>query len=180
MEKGVVGNHLIKRQGLLLCLVGPAGSGKTTIGERVLAAERGALRQSVSVTSRQPRHGEVEGAHYHFISRGEFEARRDRGEFFEYEEIHENYYGTPRAPIEAAIAQGSDLLLIIDIRGALTTKRTFPLHTVIIFVTPYSSATLLSRIERRGGATQAEIERRLATARAEYNIFLGSLCGNGR
>ncbi len=162
----------LKRQGVLLCLVGPAGSGKTTIGQDLLHLEKGTIRQSISVTSRTPRNNEVNGVHYHFVSPEQFKKMAADGDFFEWEEIHGNCYGTPRKPLEETIAGGVDLLLIIDIVGARNVKKAYPKNACIVFVTPLSHRELEKRIASRGGALPDEVKRRLATARDEYERLL--------
>ncbi len=158
----------LKREGLLLCLIGPSGGGKTTFVMRLLAEEREAVRLSVSLTTRPPRSGEREGEHYFFVSREEFMAKVDRGELFEWEEVHGNFYGTPRATVEEAIAGGVDLILDVDIRGAENFKRAFPQNTVIVFLTPPSKEVLLARLRKRGTVAESELARRLATAEREF------------
>ena len=161
----------MQREGLLLCLVGPAGGGKTTLGQRLLT-EFPETRLSISVTTRAPRPGEVDGQSYYFISLPEFDARIAAGAFFEWEEIHGNRYGTLRSTLTEAIEQGRDLLLDIDIRGALRFKRDYPHHAVTVFLVPPSPAVLLERIRARGAMEPAELSRRLETARSEYRSLL--------
>ncbi len=163
----------MKRDGLLFCLVGAAGSGKSTIEERLLKEFSPSLRKSLSTTTRPPRQGEVQGVHYHFIARPDFERGVQAGAFFEWEEIHGNLYGTLRSNLTQAIADGVDLLLVIDIRGALNVRKQFPQHTLVTFVAPPTFAVLEERLRGRGGNAD-EISRRLATARAEYAALRGA------
>jgi guanylate kinase len=130
------------------------------------------LHYSISVTSRPPRNGEVQGKSYHFVSREEFIARRERGEFFEWEETHGNLYGTLRATLQNGIDGGHDLLFQIDIRGALTMKSNFPDNTVSVFIIPPSFEALRERLVARGPVDPPELERRFATARQEYEALL--------
>jgi guanylate kinase len=163
--------HELKRKGILFVLIGPSGSGKSTFCSR-LVKDFDDLHYSTSVTSRPPREGEVQGKSYHFVSREEFIARRERGEFFEWEETHGNLYGTLRATLQNGIDGGHDLLFQIDIRGALTMKKHFPDNTVSVFIIPPSFEALRERLVARGPVDPAELERRFATARQEYESLL--------
>ena len=159
------------RKGILFVLIGPSGSGKSTLCARLVEEFGKDLHYSISVTSRTPRGGEVDGKSYHFVSREDFIARRERGEFFEWEETHGNLYGTLRASLENGINSGHDLLFQIDIRGALTMKKSFPDNTVSVFIMPPSFEVLKERILSRGSVDAAELERRFATARQEYETL---------
>lgn len=161
----------LHRHGILFCLVGPAGSGKTTLGSHLLENVPGITR-SISMTTRPKRPEEVPGECYYFITSEEFQQKVAKGEFFEHEEIHGNHYGTPRDPLASAIRTGNDILLIIDIRGALNFKKYFPNDTIIIFVSPPSSNLLKTRLEGRGEISSADVARRLETARFEYDQFM--------
>jgi guanylate kinase len=161
----------LKRKGILFVLIGPSGSGKSTFCSR-LVGDFDDLHYSISVTSRPPRKGEVNGKSYHFVSREEFIARRERGEFFEWEETHGNLYGTLRSTLQNGIDGGHDLLFQIDIRGALTMKTHFPDNTVAVFIIPPSFEALRERLVRRGSVDNAELDRRFATAREEYEALL--------
>jgi guanylate kinase len=130
------------------------------------------LHYSTSVTSRPPRNGEVQGASYHFVTREDFIARRERGEFFEWEETHGNFYGTLRSSLQNGIEGGHDLLFQIDIRGAITMKRHFPDNTVAVFIIPPSFEALRERLITRGAVDAAELDRRFATAHQEYQTLL--------
>ncbi len=162
----------IARRGILFSVVGPSGSGKSTLGQRLLKHVAGNISLSVSVTSREPRGGEVDGEHYYFVSSKEFEAMRDRGEFFEWEQTHGNYYGTVLKTLEESIQSGRDLLLDVDIRGALTFKERFPNDAVSVFLLPPSPQELVSRIRNRAQITEEEVQKRLRTAEDEYQLFL--------
>lgn len=161
----------LKRKGILFVMIGPSGSGKSTLCSRLVRDFEKSLRYSISVTSRPPREGEVDGRSYYFVSREEFIARRDRGEFFEWEETHGNLYGTLRASLENGIESGHDLLFQIDIRGAMTMKKNFPDNTVAVFIIPPSFESLRERLLTRGPVEQSELERRFRTARQEYETL---------
>ena len=163
----------MKRSGMLLCLIGPSGGGKTTFVMRLLQEEGAAAKLSISLTTRAPRPQEQEGVHYYFVSREDFMQRVERGEIFEWEEVHGNCYGTLKRTVDEAIQSGVDLILDIDIRGALNFKRAFPGNAVIVFLAPPSVEVLLERIKGRSAVGTEEIERRLATAAREYGALLG-------
>ncbi|MCO6430220.1 MAG: guanylate kinase [Deltaproteobacteria bacterium] len=156
------------RKGILFCIIGPAGGGKTSIGDKLLSDNDGHLSQSVSVTSRAMRLGEENGKSYTFITRAEFEAKIKADYFFEWEEVHGNLYGTPRENLENAVSAGRDLLLIIDIRGALNVKKSFSADCVIVTILPPSFDALVERIKSRGAVSESELSSRMATARSEY------------
>lgn len=163
------------REGMFLCLAGPAGGGKTTLGERLAALHGDSLQRAVTTTSRAPRPGEVSGVSYDFVTEAEFRERIDRDEFFEWEEVHGNLYGTPRAALEKAKSVGVDLLLIIDIRGAQSFMNSFPDNTVVVFLVAPSRGELRTRLVGRG-VGGGELDRRLATAEAEYETLLRGEC----
>lgn len=162
----------MRRQGILFILVGPAGSGKSTLCQRLLAEFHHRLQYAVSATTRSPRPGEVNGQSYNFMSREEFCRLRDAGEFFEWEENHGQFYGTLKSTLLDGINNGKDLLYQIDIRGALNFKRAFPLYSVLTFILPPSIEELRARLEGRGNSDPADLARRLQTARVEYQGLL--------
>jgi len=158
----------LKREGILFCLIGPTAGGKTTLASKLLGENPETLRLSVSTTSRLPREGESEGESYFFVSREDFEQKIKKGEFFEWEEIHGNLYGTAKSAVDGAISSGRDLLLDIDIRGAVNFKKSFPGNAVISFLIPPSIKALRDRIRGRGAIEESDLEERLATARREF------------
>jgi guanylate kinase len=166
-------NPGLTRKGILFVLIGPTGSGKTTLCDRLLAEFPSDLHYSVSVTSRPPRPQEVPGQSYHFISRAQFEERRALGEFFEWEEIHGNLYGTLRANLIDGIEAGKDLLFQIDVKGAINFKQAFPHNTVTVFIIPPSFSELKERLFGRGTVDPVEVQRRFETTRNEYTALLG-------
>lgn len=164
--------HVIKRRGLMFVLSSPSGAGKSTIARNLLDTDGrnnadAPLTMSVSVTTRPRRGSEIDGVHYHFISRSEFERMRDSDALLEWAEVHGNFYGTPREPVEAAMADGRDMLFDIDWQGAQQLDEKMRADVVSVFVLPPSMRELKSRLQRRAEDSQDVIERRLANAREE-------------
>lgn len=158
------------RRGLLFILSSPSGAGKSTICRRLLR-DFPALQVSVSATTRNPRPGEVDGEHYQFLSRADFDVQVKANAFLEWAEVHENRYGTPRAPVEAAIEAGQDVLFDIDWQGARDIARQMPDDTVRVFVLPPSMTELARRLHNRAQDAADVIERRLQRARGEIAMW---------
>lgn len=154
--------------GVLLVLAGPSGVGKGTVGRALLAREPG-LEWSVSATSRPRRPGERDGVDYHFMDRAQFEAIRDAGGFLEHFEVYGQLKGTPREPVEAALAAGRDLLLEIDVQGALAVQRAYP-QALLVFLAAPDPQTQEVRLRARGTDDEAQLQTRLTTARAEAEL----------
>ena len=145
------------RKGKLIVLSGPSGTGKGTICKELI--DRGVFDLSISMTTRAPRTGEAHGVHYYFASREEFEQTiRDDG-FLEYARIYENYYGTPKAPVLEKLEKGIDVMLEIEMQGALQVKAHYP-EAILIFVLPPDLKTLKQRLTGRGTESPAQIELR--------------------
>jgi guanylate kinase len=150
----------------LVVLAGPAGVGKGTIVQRILASEPDFML-SVSATTRDPRPGEVDGIHYHFISEEEFEGLIAENQLLEHAIVHgSNYYGTPLNELTRAEAEDKHLLLEIDLQGARQVKTRIP-QALTIFISPPSWEELESRLRNRGTETEEQIQTRLSTARTE-------------
>jgi len=158
------------RRGIIFILSAPSGAGKTTISREALKAI-GGLEASVSLTTRRPRSGEVEGFDYSFVSEEEFIRRREAGELAEWACVFEASYGTPRAALERAVAEGRDILLDIDIQGAHQIKEKYPRDAVTIFVLPPSFAELEGRLRKRGTEDERAIAKRLKRAREEARAY---------
>ncbi|HKD64924.1 MAG TPA: guanylate kinase [Candidatus Acidoferrales bacterium] len=153
------------RQPLVLIVSGPSGSGKSTLVEKIL--ELPGTMLSISCTTRQPRKTEVNGRWYNFVTESEFQQMVARGDFLEYAQVFgKNWYGTPKKSVEDALAQKRDLVLEIDVQGALQVKHKLP-GAVAVFVLPPSRAELENRIRARGQDSEDEIARRLERARQE-------------
>ena len=170
----------VVRRGIIVILVGPAGSGKSTFCQRLIGEFGSNLRLSISATSRSPRPGEVAGKSYHFLSRDEFSKKVDKGDFFEWEEIHGELYGTLRESLIKGIEGGQDLLFQIDIRGALNFKKHFPDNTVTMFIAPPSFEVLKERLLARGTTDPNELSKRFATAVDEYRTLLSIAPEHGK
>jgi guanylate kinase len=156
----------IRRRGLMLVLSSPSGAGKSTIARNLIESDPG-FEMSVSVTTRPRRGSEIDGIHYHFRSRREFDSLRDNDELLEWAEVHGNYYGTPRKPVGEAVAQGRDMLFDIDWQGAKQLKEKMRGDIVSIFILPPSMAELKARLKRRAEDQEQVIETRLKNARTE-------------
>ncbi|MBA5803332.1 MULTISPECIES: guanylate kinase [Rhizobium] len=156
----------IARRGLMLVISSPSGAGKSTIARTLLETDR-QIGLSVSVTTRQRRPSEVEDVHYHFKSVREFERLRDSDALLEWAEVHGNFYGTPREPVEQAMAEGRDMLFDIDWQGAQQLQEKMSADVVSIFVLPPTMTELQSRLHRRAEDSEEVIQTRLANSRAE-------------
>ncbi|WP_163271527.1 guanylate kinase [Chelativorans alearense] len=156
----------IRRRGLMLVLSSPSGAGKSTIARTILEKVPG-FELSVSVTTRPRRGSEIEGVHYHFKSQRDFEMLRDNDDLLEWAEVHGNLYGTPKKPVEEAIAEGRDMLFDIDWQGAAQLREKMRGDVVSIFVLPPTMKELLARLKRRAEDPQNVIETRLKNARFE-------------
>lgn len=156
------------RRGVCLVISAPSGAGKSTIANALRASEP-SLRHSVSVTTRGPRPGEVEGVHYHFRDIAEFRRMADDGELLEWAEVFGRGYGTPRAPVEAALDAGYDMVFDIDWQGHRLLRAALPADVVSLFVLPPSLEELERRLNKRASDHPEEIERRMDAALAEIS-----------
>jgi guanylate kinase len=151
---------------MLLVLSSPSGAGKTTLARRLLAADAG-IRMSVSVTTRKPRRGEVEGADYFFVSRAEFEQLKRARKLLEWAEVFGESYGTPKARVLEWLEAGTDVLFDIDWQGARQLRRRLPRDVVRVFVLPPDGRTLEQRLRSRDQDSAAVVKRRLTAAADE-------------
>jgi guanylate kinase len=156
------------KRGYILVLSSPSGAGKSTLARELLRDDKLATpKLSVSVTTRQRRPSEIDGTHYHFIDEVSFLQRRDQGALLEWAEVHGNFYGTPREPVERALSQGHIMLFDIDWQGTEQVRAAMPDDTVTVFVLPPSFEELRARITRRAEDKPDVIEKRLENARDE-------------
>lgn len=151
-------------KGLLIVVSAPSGCGKGTLLAEVLKND--SFYYSVSATTRAPREGEVNGVNYHFTSKEDFEKLIASGGVLEYAQYCGNYYGTPRKAVEDKLAEGRDVILEIEVQGAMKIKQSCP-EAVFVFILPPSVATLKERLEKRGTETADVIAKRVAEARGE-------------
>ncbi len=157
---------VIARRGLMLVLSSPSGAGKSTIARNILEQEDD-IALSVSVTTRPRRGSEIDGVHYNFVDERAFERLREHDELLESAQVHGNFYGTPREPVEQAMAAGRDMLFDIDWQGARQLSQKMRADVVSIFILPPSMAELRARLQRRAEDSADVIDRRLRNAARE-------------
>ena len=158
----------IDRRGLLLVLSSPSGAGKTTLARRLIETDN-SISLSVSVTTRSPRPGEIDGLDYNFVDAATFVQMRDAEELLEWARVYDNSYGTPRAPIEAAITAGRDVLFDIDWQGAQQLSEKMKHNVVRVFVLPPSHDVLEQRLRARAQDAEDVVKRRMVDASAEIS-----------
>lgn len=156
----------VRRRGMLFILSSPSGAGKTTLAKRLMAADP-AVTLSVSATTRAPREGEVDGKDYHFVTRDAFSDMVLKGEMLEHAEVFGNFYGSPRAPVEAVLAEGRDVLFDVDWQGAQQIRDSMKDDVVSVFILPPSVEALEARLRKRGLDDEATIRHRMEKAIAE-------------
>ena len=157
------------RKGLLFIISGPAGSGKGTVVNELITTHP-EITLSISATTRNPRPNEKNGVHYHFISKEEFEKRIENGKMLEYATYSGNYYGTPEKEVQEAMENGKDVILEIEVEGAMQIKKKIK-DSVAIMLTPPNKEVLEARLRGRGTETEEVIKWRLERAKAEINLM---------
>lgn len=156
-------------KGLLIIVSGPSGAGKGTICKELINRDD-SIVVSVSATTRKPRNGEVDGVSYHFLDRDHFRSLIIEDGFLEHACVYDNYYGTPKKFVIEQITSGKNVLLEIDIQGALQVKKKYP-EGIFVFVLPPSMETLKERIVGRGSETPESLEMRLSSAYSEIELI---------
>jgi guanylate kinase len=164
----MAGTPTIERRGLLLVLSSPSGAGKTTLARRLIEADSD-ISMSVSVTTRKPRPGEEDGRDYTFVDEAAFKRMADGGALLEWARVFDNYYGTPRAPVETAIAHGKDILFDIDWQGAQQLSEKMKHDVVRVFILPPSAASLEQRLRARAQDPEDIVRRRMDKASDEIS-----------
>ena len=162
---------VIQHPGLLIVLVGPSGVGKSTIARKL--AERMNVKYIVSATTREKRPGDDDKKIYEHVTRDEFFRRLDHDAFLEYAQVHDQYYGTPKHPALDYLVAGEDVLLEIDVQGALQVRYQYP-NALLIFILPPDADVLMQRLNDRGRDTPEEITKRYRIAKREVQMAKGS------
>lgn len=157
-------------QGTLFIITAASGTGKTSLVKELISTTNG-VAVSVSHTTRQPRAGEIDGQHYHFVDKERFIEMIHASAFLEYAEVFDNFYGTTQKAVEQMLENGTDVILEIDWQGALQVKKILP-HAVMIFILPPDRAALRQRLSGRGQDSEEVIEKRLAGAITEMKQYL--------
>ena len=160
----------ITRRGLMLVLSSPSGAGKTTISRKILESDAD-ITMSVSATTRPPRSGEQDGVDYHFVSTQEFGLMQNNNDLLEHAKVFDNYYGTPRQPVEAALQAGRDVLFDIDWQGTQQLQEAAADDLVRVFILPPSAAELESRLHKRAQDEPEVVARRMAQASSEISHY---------
>ena len=158
------------KKGTLMVVSGPAGVGKGTVVKRACELAEGGIHLSISATTRAPRPIDQEGVTYYFKTKDEFRRMIDENEVLEWAEYVGNYYGTPRKPVEDALSRGLDVILEIEVQGAMQIKKNFP-DAVLTFIAPPSDEELEKRLRGRGTETEEQILSRLETAKGELALM---------
>ncbi|MCR4944300.1 MAG: guanylate kinase [Clostridium sp.] len=157
-------------RGILIVISGPSGAGKGTICKALLEKHKD-IYLSVSATTREPRQGEVHGVNYYFMTKEEFKGKVQENDFLEWAEVYGNYYGTPKSKVEEMLDSGKNVILEIDIQGALRVKENCGEDGVFIFILPPSMKELKQRIINRGSETPESLMKRFTSAYKEINYI---------
>jgi guanylate kinase len=154
---------------LLIVVSGPSGVGKNTVINN-LYIRKPDLRYSVSATTREPRPNEIDGQHYFFLTETEFKTKITAGDFLEWAKVYENYYGTPKQHVQQLLASGCDVILDVDVQGALQVKKSLP-EAVLIFLAPPSLTELKKRLSGRNTEPESELNKRLQYIETEFQMM---------
>lgn len=160
----------MSEKGLLIVLSGPSGVGKGTVRQKMVESKLFDFKYSVSMTTRQPRPGEVDGEDYYFTTKEKFKEAIENGEMLEHAQYVDNFYGTPMTPVKKMLEAGHDVLLEIEVNGAMQVREKMP-DGVFIFLTPPDLMELKDRITKRGTDAAAVIEKRMAQAKVEIMMM---------
>ena len=166
-DRGRIDTVRTGRRGFILILSSPSGAGKTTLTRMLRTRSELDLELSISVTTRARRSSEADGVHYRFITKKQFQSMRDADELLEWAEVHGNFYGTPREPVDRILAEGRDVLFDIDWQGTQQVRAKAGTDATTVFILPPSMSELQARLERRAEDPPETIARRLANARNE-------------
>ena len=158
---------MMTRRGHLFVLSAPSGAGKSTLIDRAIR-EIPNMWHSICATTPRPRDYETEGVHYYFIERGAFQEKIDKDDFLEWAEVHGQFYGTPAAEVDSCLAAGKDVIMDLDVQGALQTKTRRP-EAIMVFIMPPSMEVLRERIEGRKSETEESLKIRLLNAQKEMD-----------
>lgn len=163
--------HFLKlnKKGLLVVVSGPSGVGKSTVRQALFEMEGHNLMYSISMTTREPRVGEVDGVDYYFVTREEFEDRIEKGLFLEYAEFVGNYYGTPLDKVEDHLNQGLEVVLEIETAGALQVRQKMK-DAILIFIVPPTKQSLYDRLISRGTESSYQLQKRIDKANSEFKL----------
>ena len=161
--------YTYSQQGMMIVLSGPSGAGKGTLKNEYMKRHNNAVF-SVSMTTRPPRPGEIEGTDYYFTNQAAFQSILANEGFLEWAQVHGEYYGTPKQFALNTLAENKDIVLDIDVQGALQVKKSYP-QALMIFIIPPSVEILEQRLRKRGTETEEKIQRRLANAKKELSLM---------
>lgn len=159
----------LNKKGLLVVVSGPSGVGKSTVRQALFEMEGHNLMYSISMTTREPRVGEVDGVDYYFVTREEFEDRIEKGLFLEYAEFVGNYYGTPLDKVEDHLNQGLEVVLEIETAGALQVRQKMK-DAILIFIVPPTKQSLYDRLISRGTESSYQLQKRIDKANSEFKL----------
>ena len=161
--------ELPKASPLIFVVSGPSGVGKDSVVDQ-LKPRRPEIHYTITVTTRAPRVGEIDGVHYHFRTEEQFKTLQDDGELFEWAQVYSNFYGVPKFELRNAVARNQDVIVKVDVKGAATIKRLIP-QAVLVFIAPYSLGELLQRHLRRRTESGWDLHTRMETARNEIEAM---------